>query len=289
MLLALFMLLGSALTALWLRLSFVGIVTALAVAGLVIANIPSLFNGDTIANLFTQPATLPSYQLAAINHLNATHPGTRVFAIPGNDFATYRWGDTIDTPQPALLNRDFITREQQIMGSIATADTLYAVDGPIQDGIANMNALAPMSRLMGAGDVMVEYDQRYEQYGVPQPQLLALAAPPDAGRPQRPHLVRGAPAERVDRVDAERAGPLGARQRRVALPHRHLHGGEPAALAARRVQRRRHRHGGRRHRGEQPGRARAAQHDRARSTTPARWPPPPASCSSWRRRARSSW
>ena len=51
---------------------------------------------------------------------------------------------------------------------------MYAIDGPIQDGIANWNALAPMSRLMGAGDVMVEYDQRYEHYGVPQPQLLSL-------------------------------------------------------------------------------------------------------------------
>ena len=60
------------------------------------------------------------------------------------------------------------------MGSIATADTLYAVDGPIQDGIANTNALAPMARLMGAGDLMVQYDQRYEHYGVPQPQLLDL-------------------------------------------------------------------------------------------------------------------
>jgi hypothetical protein len=172
-LLALFMLLGSALTALWLRLSFVGIATAVCVAGLVIANIPSLFNGDTIANNFTQPASLPSYELAAINHLNATHPGTRVFAIPGNDFASYDWGDTVDTPQPALLNRNFVTREQQVMGSIATADTLYAIDGPIQDGTANWNALAPMSRLMGAGDVMVEYDQRYEHYGIPQPQLLS--------------------------------------------------------------------------------------------------------------------
>ena len=37
-----------------------------------------------------------------------------------------------------------------------------------------MNALAPMARLMGAGDLMVEYDQQYERYGVPQPQLLAL-------------------------------------------------------------------------------------------------------------------
>ena len=173
-LLALFMLLGSGLTALWSRFHIAGLVTAILVAGLVVANNPSLFLGDTIANNFTQPASLPSYQLAAIAHLNATHPGTRVFAIPGNDFAAYRWGDTVDTPQPAFLDRDFITREQQIMGSIATADTLYATDGPIQDATANPNALAPMARLMGAGDLMVEYDQQYERYGVPQPQLLAL-------------------------------------------------------------------------------------------------------------------
>ena len=173
-LLALSMLLGSGLTALYRRLTVVGIVTALAVAALVVANNPSLFNGDIVANNFTQPASLPAYEMAAINHLNATHPGTRVFAIPGNDFASYRWGDTIDTPQPAFLNRDFVTREQQIMGSIATADTLYAIDGPMQDGIANMNALAPMARLMSVGDVMVQYDENYEHYGVPQPQLLAL-------------------------------------------------------------------------------------------------------------------
>ena len=173
-LLALFMLLGSGLTALWSRFHIAGLVTAVLVAGLVVANNPSLFLGDTIANNFTQPASLPSYQLAAINHLNATHPGTRVFAIPGNDFAAYRWGDTVDTPQPAFLDRDFITREQQILGSIATADTLYATDGPIQDGTADMNAVAPMARLMGAGDLMVQYDQQYERYGVPQPQLLAL-------------------------------------------------------------------------------------------------------------------
>jgi arabinofuranan 3-O-arabinosyltransferase len=173
-LLGLAMLLGSGLTALWRRTSVVGLVTAVLVGALVVANNPSLFNGDTIANNFTQPASLPAYQLAAIHHLNDTHAGTRVLAIPGNDFATYRWGDTVDTPQPALLTRDFVTREQQIMGSEATADTLYALDDPLQEDTANTNALAPMARLLSAGDVMVEYDQRYEHYGAPQPQLLAL-------------------------------------------------------------------------------------------------------------------
>jgi arabinofuranan 3-O-arabinosyltransferase len=173
-LLGLTMLLGSGVTALWARRSRVGLTTALVIGALVVANNPSMFNGDTIAPNFTQPASLPTYQQQAIAHLNKTHPGTRVLAIPGNDFASDRWGDTVDTPQPALLNRSFVTREQQIMGSIATADTLYAMDDPIQEDVANFNALAPMARLLSAGDVMVEYDQAYEHYGVPQPQLLAI-------------------------------------------------------------------------------------------------------------------
>ncbi len=288
-LLALFMLLGSALTALWLRLSFVGIATAVCVAGLVIANIPSLFYGDTIANNFTQPASLPSYQLAAINHLNATHPGTRVFAIPGNDFASYDWGDTVDTPQAALLNRNFVTREQQVMGSIATADTLYAIDAPIQDGLANWNALAPMSRLMGVGDVMVGVRPALRALWRPPTPAPLAPAPPDAGGVVRPDLLRNAPAEHVDGVDAERAGPLGAGQRRLAFADRDLHGGQPPDAATRRVRQRRRRHGGRCHRAEQPGRPRAAQHEQRHLLRRHAGQRSRRSCSSWRLKARSSW
>ncbi|MGO9456907.1 MAG: alpha-(1-_3)-arabinofuranosyltransferase family protein [Acidimicrobiales bacterium] len=192
-LLGLAMLLGAGASALWRRLHVVGVLTALVVAGMLIANNPAIFNGDAeVATNFHQPASLPSYQLAAIAHLNATRPGTRVLAIPGNDFATYRWGDTIDPPQPALLTRPFVTREQQIMGSIATADTLYAMDEPIQTGTEDWAGLAPMARLLSAGDLLVEYDQAYEHFGTPQPQLLAqdlqptpagLSHPVDFGTP----------------------------------------------------------------------------------------------------------
>ena len=173
-LLGLVMLLGAGVTALWQRVTVLGLISAFLLACLVVANNPSIFNGDMIPNYLSIPAAPPSYEMQAINHLNDTHQGTRVLAIPGDNFASYRWGDPLDTPQPAYLTRDFVTREQQVMGSIATADTLYAFDDPIQENTENYNALAPMARLMSAGDVMVEYDQRYEHYGVPQPQLLAL-------------------------------------------------------------------------------------------------------------------
>jgi hypothetical protein len=173
-LLGLALLLGTGVTALWRRVPWIGLITAIVVAGLVIANNPAMFDGDAeISSFFTQPATLPNYQMQAINHLNGTHPNTRVLAIPGNDFASFSWGDTVDTPQPAFLNRPFVTREQQIMGSMATADTLYAMDQPVQEGTENWSSLAPMARLLSAGDVLVEYDQNYGHYGVPQPQLLA--------------------------------------------------------------------------------------------------------------------
>jgi len=173
-LLGLTVLLGAGVSALWRRLPLLGMATAGVAIALVIANNPAIFNGDAeVASFFVQPAKLPAYEMQAIDHLNATHPGTRVLAIPGNDFAAYRWGDTIDTPQPAFLTRPFVTREQQVMGSMATADTLYAMDEPVQEGIENWTALAPMARLLSAGDVLVEYDQAFEHYNVPQPKLLA--------------------------------------------------------------------------------------------------------------------
>jgi hypothetical protein len=195
--LGLAVLLGSGVAAIRVRLPRTSVAAAFATAAVVFAANPSLFDGNAeVVSFFTQPAKLPGYETAAIAHLNKTHRSTRVLGIPGNDFASYRWGDTIDTPQPASLTRPFVTREQQVMGSIATADTLFAMDDPIQNGVEQWDSLAPMARLLSAGDVLVEYDQRYEHYGTPQPQLFAqqlaqtptgLSDPLDFGTP-RPNI-----------------------------------------------------------------------------------------------------
>ncbi len=46
-----------------------------------------LWSGQIVANGFTQPAVPPAYVRQAAHALDAAHPGTRVFAIPGNNFA----------------------------------------------------------------------------------------------------------------------------------------------------------------------------------------------------------
>ena len=177
-----------------------------------VANSPSVLEGDFIANNFTQPAALPSYELAAIDHLNATHPGTRVFAIPGNDFAAYRWGDTVDTPQPALLNRDFVTREQQVMGSIATADTLYAIDAPIQDGTDNWTRWRPWPASWAPATSWSSTTSSTSATASPSPRSWPPSCAQTPSGPDRSPVLRVAPAQRLDRLDPQRAGPEHARR-----------------------------------------------------------------------------
>jgi len=192
-------LLGAGVTAVARRVRRTGLVVgAFAVAAIAGASTP-LWTGSIIAHGFTQPAKPPAYVQAAADALNKTHPGTRVYALPGNDFAAYRWGDTIDTVFPGLLTRPFVTHEQQIMGSLPTADLLQAVDSPLQGGTEDWNALAPMAALMSAGDVLVQYDQAYERYDIPNPQQVALgvaATPPGLSSP----VSYGAPVPNVSPI-----------------------------------------------------------------------------------------
>ena len=204
-LLGLAMLLGAGIAGAWQRHAWAGWASSATLCALVLAGNPALFNGDAaVVDGLTQPSRLPSYEVAAARYLDSVSPSTRVLAIPGNAFAAYTWGDTNDTPQPALLHRPFVTREQQVMGSMATADTLYAIDEPIQTRIQDWSALAPMARLLSAGDVMVEYDQTSARYGSVQAVTLARTL---QTVPEGLTLARtfGRPGEGVARptVDAE--------------------------------------------------------------------------------------
>jgi arabinofuranan 3-O-arabinosyltransferase len=185
-LLALAVLLGAGVTAAAGRYPRAGLTVAgMAVIGVAMAWAPG-WTGDTVVHGLTQPARPPSYVHQAADALNASHPGTRVFAVPGNNFGAYRWGDTIDTVWPALLTRPFVTHEQQTMGSLPTADILEAVDTPIQEGILDPRALAPMSALMSVGDVLVQNDLQFERYNVPDPRVIARSfhpTPPGLSHP----------------------------------------------------------------------------------------------------------
>ncbi|MHB1518329.1 MAG: alpha-(1-_3)-arabinofuranosyltransferase domain-containing protein [Acidimicrobiales bacterium] len=170
--LGLAMLMGTGVSAIATRWRRFGVGVFAFVAVLILAANAPFFAGRTVISQFSQPAKPPASVRAAAAHLNSVRRNTRVYVLPGNNFAAYRWGDTIDPVWPALLNRPFVTREQQIQGSLPTADLLFALDGPLQENVMNWNALAPIARLMSVGDVVVEYNQQYERYDTPRPAIL---------------------------------------------------------------------------------------------------------------------
>ena len=176
--LGLAVLLGAGLCALWRRFPRASVPVALLCIVIILANAAPIARGDTIANNFSQPDHLPRSEQAAIGYLNSVNPGTRVMAIPGNDFASFRWGNTVDAPQPAFLTRPFLIHEQQVMGSMATADMLYALDDPIQQATANPASFAPIARLMSVGNLLVEYDTQYEHFGQPHPLTVSSLLDP---------------------------------------------------------------------------------------------------------------
>ncbi len=198
-LLGLAVLLGAGVNVAIRRLGRYGVaIAAFAVAAVAGASAP-LWTGATVVNGLTQPAAPPTYVQQAADHLNATHPGTRVYALPGNNFAAYTWGDTIDTVYPGLLTRPFVTHEQQTMGSLPTADLLEAVDAPLQEGTLDPATIGPMASLMSAGDVLVQYDQAYSTYNTPNPAQIAQDLTPTPAGLSHP-VSFGAPRPNISSV-----------------------------------------------------------------------------------------
>lgn len=170
------------------RVPVAGGIVVVTVLALVASANPPIWNGTTVADQYRMPATVPSPERQAAAALDASSPGTRVLAEPGQDFAQYTWGDTVDPVWPALLNstRPFVTREQLLLGSEPSADMLYALDAPVQNGVANPSAIAPLLRLMSVGDLLVQNDLGYTRYGTPQPATLWSEfhpTPPGLGNP----------------------------------------------------------------------------------------------------------
>ena len=178
--LALSLLLGAGVQALAARTRRGAHTAAALVIVLVLVALPPLWQRTLVPENLRRPEEIPSYWDAAAAHLDATDDGTRVLEVPGADFASYRWGTTIDPVTPGLTDRPIVARELVPMGSAGAANLLKAFDGRLQANIAEATAVAPLARLMRAGQILVRSDLRYEHYDTPRPRNLwpfVLGAP----------------------------------------------------------------------------------------------------------------
>ena len=149
----------------------------LPVAGLalvvVCANQWSLFNGQLVDRNLGRDEEIPEYWHEAAAALQAgagTGPrDTRVYALPGSDYAAYRWGNTVDPVAPGLMDRPFAARELIPYGTPPSADLLNSWDEPLQQGDFDPATLQPLAQLLGVGTILHRADLQYERFHTPRP------------------------------------------------------------------------------------------------------------------------
>jgi arabinofuranan 3-O-arabinosyltransferase len=158
--------------------------TALATV-LLVANLPALWTGDMVADNLQRPEDLPDYWLDAAAYLDERGDETRVLEVPGADFASYRWGNTVDPVTPGLISRGYVSRELFTWGSAPSANLLNAYDRRFHEGDMDPDAVTPIARVMAAGDLTLRSDLQYERYRVARPRQMwdLLTTAPGLGAP----------------------------------------------------------------------------------------------------------
>ena len=138
----------------------------------VVANMPPLWTGQLVADNLRRDEALPGYWLDAIAAIDAGDPRYRVWEVPGSDFASYRWGNTVDPITPGLTDRSYVARELFQYGSAQSANLLNAIDRRMHEENLEPAAVAPVARLLGVDSLVVRSDLQYERYRLVRPRPL---------------------------------------------------------------------------------------------------------------------
>lgn len=142
------------------------------VAVIAVLNMAPMWTGGIVADNLEYPEDLPDHWDDVAAALDERDDGTRVIELPGMDFGSYRWGETQDVVTPGLIDRPWVGRQLTAYGTPATVDLIRAFDRRFQEGTLETEAIAPISALLGAGDVLLVSEQQYERYRLPRPRWL---------------------------------------------------------------------------------------------------------------------
>lgn len=157
---------------------------------LILANQPSLFTGWFITKGISRPSAIPNYWQKDAAALDSGDHNSRIWGIPGSNFASYRWdgklASSVDPITPGLTSRPFVAREQVPYGTLPTANLLAAFDDQLQQNVLDPSAIAPIARFMSVGDLNVRSDLAWERYGTVRPNEVwnILAQSRGLGLPQ---------------------------------------------------------------------------------------------------------
>lgn len=128
---------------------------AAAVAVVAAVALPMLWTGGLVPASVTRDHVVPDDTAAMAAHLDRTDDDSRVLELPGEDGL----GTPLESTLHAALDRPHALREARPAGSAASTDLLRALDDRLQRGTLAPEALAPLARLLGVGDVVVRADE----------------------------------------------------------------------------------------------------------------------------------
>ena len=145
------------------------------------------FTGGALTPSLLRDEQLPEHQTELADWLDSSRDSGRVYELPAADFASYRWGGTVDPLLPGLIDRPYLARELVPQGGAATADLLNAFERRLPEGWFEPETLEPIARRFGAATVVTRNDLEHERYRITRPGQLwtdvtsALGEPDHAG------------------------------------------------------------------------------------------------------------
>jgi arabinofuranan 3-O-arabinosyltransferase len=198
---------GAAFAELWRRLRARRAVAApagavaVAAALVVLASLP-LFEGRAVELTWKR---IPAAWTDAARDLDRGLPrGSRAVVLPGEPFAFYRWGGTVDPILPALTKRPVAVRNVPPYDDLHAVDLLWTTDNLVHQQRLLPGELPPLLDLLAARSVVVGSDDDVNRSGGMPPAEAAreLRGQPGFARPVRSYGPSSTFAPPSDTLDA---------------------------------------------------------------------------------------
>ena len=132
-------------------------------------------------DLYVSRADVPGYWRDAARAVDGQRQDSRVLFLPSQVRASYRWTDERPDDVPnSLMGRGAIIPDTSPNASPPGANFLAALGDLVASGAAGPDTVSTMARYLGAGDVLLRHDTRWEDAAGARPQASAslLAADP---------------------------------------------------------------------------------------------------------------
>src|SRR5204862_3967019 len=129
-----------------------------ALAVLLVVSAWPLFRGEAVDRDVTWDHVPAAWRAAAYGLDRDLAGDQRALVLPGQLYAFYRWGGTVDPILPALTKKPVAVRNAGPYGDLRGTDLLWTTDSLLQQNRLLPGELQPLLRLMSVRDVVAATD-----------------------------------------------------------------------------------------------------------------------------------